>query len=82
MIYTTSELNEMGYTFNGMLGLSPKLAQYAQLKLNHQIYQLFDDDSESAIENGPITLQPNDSRIFGVEFDDLTRNDMIHLLQQ
>lgn len=82
MIFTTSELDQMGYAFEGMLGLSPKLAQYVQSKLNRQIYQLFDDGSESAIENGPIALQPNDNRIFGVEFDDLTRNDMIRLLQQ
>lgn len=83
MIYSNSQLfNIKGYSFKGMLGISPGIANYIQTILNHQVYEILDNNTESAIEDQIIKPQPNDNRIFGVEFKDLSKDDLVAILQQ
>jgi len=83
MIYSNSQLfNIKGYSFKGMLGISSGIANYIQTILNHQVYEILDNNTESAIEDQIIKPQPNDNRIFGVEFKDLSKDDLVAILQQ
>lgn len=65
---TTDEMLTYGYHWTGMLPLDAKTAIKIWNDGNHQLYALYQDDTESAIENLESLIEHAErGRIFGIE---------------
>lgn len=67
-----SEMNNYGYLWDGMIPLPKELAEIAWLKGCLPVYKLYEDDSESMIEEyEDFKYHSEDLGIFGIEKNDL-----------
>lgn len=68
MIYPHYELATHGYTWDGMIGVSFKLAKFIQRKFDIEIYWLdFDNDTESAVDTSMILDNDQSDAVYGIE---------------
>ena len=63
------EMEEYGYNYHGMLPLR-KAAAERYYQLNFQIYELYEDNTESAVETFERIEQAADDALFGIEKED------------